>query len=57
MAPSKVWQFFKRTEGNNSVKCLICEVELMNNGSTSPLWTHYNAWHKEKHALQSTTKR
>ncbi|KAL4130708.1 hypothetical protein QTP88_008106 [Uroleucon formosanum] len=57
MAPSKVWQFFKRTESNNSAKCLICDFELMTNGSTSPLWTHYNAWHKkEKHTLKSTRK-
>jgi len=58
MAPSKVSQFFKRTESNNSAKCLIFDFELMNNGSISPLWTHYNAWHKKgKHTLQSTRKR
>ncbi|KAL5245859.1 hypothetical protein ACI65C_013267 [Semiaphis heraclei] len=58
MAPSKVWQFFKRTESNKSAKCLICDFELMTNGSTSPLRTHYNAWHKkEKHTLKSTRKR
>lgn len=48
MARSKIWQYFKRNKSNESAKCLICDFELMNNGSTSSLWTHFNAWHKNE---------
>lgn len=58
MDPSKVWQYFKCNESNDFVKCLICDYELMNDGSTSPLWTHYNTWHrKEKNTSQSNDER